>query len=155
MELTMKARLGDVVVTPDLVLAMDQAGPLNLEMRVTTNGDTCVENRGSGAPLLKITDAFGEATYELKAGQHVLFEHGSLHEVVDAETTPCGCPPDEPKTVALADALLSGGTTTGPVTPAQAAQAHPFPAAVSEGLANPALHLRLLPEGPMSRWPPP
>ena len=63
--------------------------PARLRVRVARNGDTCVENRGSQAPTLAVTDPFGEALYELRPGQHVLFEHGSLREVVDHETTPC------------------------------------------------------------------
>jgi len=27
----------------------------------------------------------------------VMFQHGSLHDVVDQEKEPCGCPPDAPK----------------------------------------------------------
>jgi hypothetical protein len=136
-EIRMKAKAGDVVMTPDLRFTLGKAGPLELEMRVMGNGDTCVDNRGHRAPTLKITDAFGEANYELKPGQHVTFEHGSLREVVDRETMPCGCPPDERKSGSLADAALASGSKGKPVTPEQAAAAHPFPAAVSEGLAPP------------------
>ena len=81
------------------------------------------EPRHGRAGAVPSRDPFGDATYELTAGQHVLFEHGSLHEVVDHETSPCGCP-DE-KGVPVADALIA---------PAAAAQ-HPFPVAISEGLA--------------------
>jgi len=139
MEVRMKARSGDVVMTPDLRFTLGTAGSLDLEIRVMGNGDTCVDNRGHKAPMLQITDAFGEANYELKAGQHVTFEHGSLREVVDRETMPCGCPPDERKSVSLAEAAIAGGAAKGkPVTPEQAAAAHPFPSAVSEGLAAPS-----------------
>ena len=38
-----------------------------------------------------------------------MFEHGSLKLVMDRETTPCGCPPDEkPEGMSLADAALRG-----------------------------------------------
>ena len=141
MEIQMKARSGDVLMTPDLRFTFGDVGsggaPLDLQIRVSTNGDTCVDNRGHGAPTLKIADAFGEASYELKPGQHVTFEHGSLREVVDKETVPCGCPPAE-KGMSLADGLLTGGASGGRVTPEQAAAAHPFPEAVSEGLAPPS-----------------
>jgi len=112
----------DAVMTPDLRLTAHSGGSLDLRLRVASNGDTCVENRGAGAPILTVSDPFGDAIYELTAGQHVLFEHGSVHEVVDRETSPCGCP-DE-KGMSVADALL-----------APAAAQHPFPVAVSEGLA--------------------
>jgi hypothetical protein len=137
MEIRMKGSASDVVMTPDLRFTLAAPGPLDLQMRVTFNGDTCVENRGSNAPPLNIADSFGEASYLLKPGQHVMFEHGSLKAVMDRETTPCGCPPlDEQKPMSLADALLRGGQNT-PVTPQQAAALHPFPTAQSDGLAAP------------------
>ena len=135
-EVQMPAISSDVVMTPDLRFATRVDGPLDLHLRVTTNGDTCVENRGSGAPTLNVSDQFGEATYELRAGQHVLFEHGSLKEVVDHESSPCGCPPVP--VVSVADA---GTTSTNPAAPGdvvaakQLVEQHPFPAAVSQGLA--------------------
>ncbi len=130
-EVQMAAMAHDVVTTPDLRFTMQGEGPLDLQLRVTRNGDTCVENRGAKAPALNVVDQFGEAAYELKAGQHVLFEHGSLKEVVDHESSACGCPPEPAMTVA--DALI------GPAAPGAAektaAEQHPFPAAVSAGLA--------------------
>jgi hypothetical protein len=138
-EVHMAASPNDVVMTPDLRFTMRGQGPLDLRIRVTRNGDTCVENRGLAAPTLNIASQFGEATYELRAQQHVLFEHGSLKEVVDSESTSCGCP--QVPVVSVADAGVTSstpaapGSTTGG-TPAE--QQHPFPAAVSAGLAPPA-----------------
>jgi hypothetical protein len=120
------------VTTPDLRFTMRGDGPLDLQIRVTRNGDTCVENRGARAPVLNIADQFGEGTYELQAGQHVLFEHGSLKEVVDHESSSCGCPPEP--TMNVADALM-GPAAPGAAPEKTAAESHPFPAAVSAGLA--------------------
>jgi hypothetical protein len=147
-EIHTKVRPGDVVLTPDLRFTLAEPATLDLQMRVTPAGDTCVDNRndhrGGSAPTLSIADAFGDATYQLKPGQHVTFEHGSLREVVDHETVPCGCPPDDLVEGSLADAMVSGGAK--PLTPAEkAAAAHPFPAAVSDGLVPPA---PLPPESP-------
>src|ERR1700722_20357181 len=94
-EIKMPATTSDVVMTPDLRFTARGDGSLDLELRVTRNGDTCVENRGPQAPTLNVADQFGEASYELRAGQHVLFEHGSLKEVVDHESSSCGCPPEQ------------------------------------------------------------
>jgi hypothetical protein len=133
-EVQMAATTRDVVMTPDLRFTMRGDGPLDLQLRVTRNGDTCVENRGTQAPVLNVADQFGEGTYQLTAGQHVLFEHGSLKEVVDHESSSCGCPPEQAPTMTVADALLSGGAgASGDAK--TAAEAHPFPAAVSAGLA--------------------
>ena len=135
-EINTRATPTDAVMTPDLRLAALTPGPLDLRLRVTSNGDTCVESRGSNAPTLIINETFGEGTYQLRPGQHVLFEHGSLKQVVDQETSPCGCP--EPTPVSVADTGTTSSTPAAPgtpVAPKQAEQQHPFPAAVSEGLA--------------------
>jgi hypothetical protein len=142
MEIRIRGTTGDLIMTPDLRFTLAEPGALDLQMRVTFNGDTCVDNRGHKAPALNITDAFGDTNYLLKPGQHVTFEGGSLRAVMDRETTPCGCPPDEQskRGLSIADAVLSGGQTTPgtAVTPQASAAAHPFPEAVSEGLAAPA-----------------
>ncbi|WP_213804627.1 nuclease [Granulicella sp. dw_53] len=135
-EVQMAATANDAVLTPDLRFVIQGAGPLDLRLRVSRSGDTCVENRGSNAPILHISDTFGDASYDLHSGQHVLFEHASLKEVVDHESSPCGCPPQP--VVSVADAGASSSTLALPGSAAaaqQAAQEHPFPAAVSQGLA--------------------
>jgi hypothetical protein len=138
-EVQMAATTRDVVMTPDLRFTLGADGPLDLHLRVTRDGDTCVENLGVKAPILHIADPFGEGAYELRAGQHVLFEHASLKEVVDHESSSCGCPPETPEpATTIADALLSPaavGAKTESTPPEAAAKQHPFPAAVSEGLA--------------------
>ncbi len=147
-EIATAATSRDVVMTPDLRFVTEGDGPLDLRLRVTRNGDTCVENRGVKAPVLHISDPFGGGSYDLLAGQHVLFEHASLKEVVDHESSSCGCPADAPvpaePTMTVADALLhpagAGASDSGPESGAGASaktaeEQHPFPAAVSEGLA--------------------
>jgi hypothetical protein len=134
----MAATTGDVVMTPDLRFSLKSGGPLDLRLRVTRNGDTCVENRGATAPVLTIADQFGDGTYEVRAGQHLLFEHGSLKEVVDNESSPCGCPAEPVVSVADAGVSTDAEHAAAPgsaVAANRAAAAHPFPAAVSEGLA--------------------
>lgn len=132
-EVHAKAVAGDLLMTPDLRIAFSEAGPLDLRMRVTRNGDTCVENRviGNGShPALQIGSLFGDGTYNVLPGQHVLFEHASLHEVVDSESSPCGCPDQSATPAAIS---LSSGNASG----TDAAAQHPFPAAISQGLAPP------------------
>ncbi len=131
-EIRMNGLANDAIMTPDLRMTVQANGPLDVRLRVARNGDTCVENRGGAAPALAVSDPFGTSMYELMAGQHVLFEHGDMHEVVDHETEPCGCPDEQGASVA--EALLApGGQKLGKApTPAEV---HPFPAAISEGLA--------------------
>ena len=134
LELHMPITRDDALITPDFrfisVDTRDKASPLNLAIRVTPNGDTCVDNRGRKAPTLALTDPFSQASYLLKPGQHVLFEHGSLKEVVDTESSSCGCPPVQ--SLSLADAAIRGSSRKK-----NKSQPDPtaFPTAASQGLA--------------------
>lgn len=135
-EIATRVSVSDVVMTPDLRFTMAAPGAVDLRLRVARNGDTCVENRGGAAPVLNVADQFGEASYEIKPGQHVLFEHGSLKEVVDHESEPCGCP--AAPVISVADAGVSGVSVAPPgsaVAAKTAEEEHPFPAAQSAGLA--------------------
>ena len=127
----------DVILTPDIRFTIEHAGHFDLRLRVTPNGDTCVENRGTSAPVLSLADPFSGAAYRLIPGQHVLFEHGNLHEVVDNERSPCGCPPAAVPAQQVASAPQSDPKSdpSQPTTPTTAAAEHPFPAAASQGLA--------------------
>jgi len=115
----------DVILTPDIRFSVESKGSYDLGLRVTRDGDTCVENAGKKAPVLMLNDAFSRASYRLMAGQHVLFERGNLREVVDNEQSPCGCPGSEKPEHVAANASAAE----------KAAAEHPFPAAASEGLA--------------------
>lgn len=115
---------GDVVLTPDVKLTPVTKGSYDLRIRVTPEGDTCVDNAGTAAPVLNATDTFSSASYRILPGQHLLFVGGDLHKVVDRERSPCGCPGALPP-------MVAGAGQTG----TKAAAAHPFPQAESEGLA--------------------
>lgn len=138
-ELHASVLVSDVMMTPDLKVSFSEDGPLDLRVRVANNGDTCIENRVAGLgqhPTLEIGSLFGNDNYRVLPGQHVMFEHGNLHEVVDNESSPCGCPDQAVKTIEAApDISLLPGTKI-PTPPSPAAQ-YPFPAAVSQGLAPP------------------
>ena len=131
-EIETNATSSDSIMTPDLRFTIRTPGPLDVRLRVARNGDTCVENRGAIAPTLAVSDAFGESMYEVSAGQHVLFEHGSVREVVDHETTPCGCPENG---VSMAEVLIASGTTKKVEPSNTATTQHPFPIAQSAELA--------------------
>ncbi len=125
LELHTPSEAQDVILTPDIRFTVEAKGSYDLRVRVTRDGDTCVENAGKKAPVLMLNDAFGQASYRVMAGQHVLFEHGNLRQVVDNERSPCGCPAGAGPEQMAADASAAE----------KAAAEHPFPAAASEGLA--------------------
>jgi len=127
LELRIKSHPGDVLVTPDLRIQTNTAASLDLQLRVARNGDTCIENRASSpdAATLEVHEQFGDGMYLLHPGQHVLFNYGNLHQVVDNESSPCGCP-------ALPASLQADAAHTS--TASKSVEKYPFPLAQSEGL---------------------
>jgi hypothetical protein len=108
-------KFSDVLMTPDFRILLSGPGAADLRVRVNTKGDTCVDNHGENAPYVTVSSLFEGGAYRVQPNQRVLFEHGSLHEVVDKEPEACGCP-------AAAAAPKDSSS---------------FPVAVSEGLAAP------------------
>jgi hypothetical protein len=141
------SKYSDVLLTPDLRILISGPGDADLSIRVSRQGDTCIDNRGPKAPYITVTSPLEGGLYRVQPGQHVSFQHGSLREVVDTEHEPCGCP-STPTSVAPAPTSLGTATPgTAPVATG-AVQAHPvggpsstpadtaFPLAVSEGLTQ-------------------
>ena len=119
----------DVVLTPDLRILLSGPGEVDLALRVSRSGDTCIDNRGEHAPYVTVSSLMEGGVYRVQPNQRVLFEHGSLASVIDREPEPCGCPTDAPAVVAAGETHPGGPSST----PADTA----FPLAVSEGLAQP------------------
>jgi len=90
-------RNSDILLTPDFRILIGAPGAAEVKVRLGQHGDTCVDNAGVNAPYVLVTSIFEGGDYRVQPGQRVMFEHGSLHEVVDQEKEPCGCPPAAPK----------------------------------------------------------
>jgi len=118
-------RNSDVLLTPDFRILIGGPGASEVKVRLGEGGDTCVDNPGTDAPYVVVSSVFEGGAYRVQPGQRVMFQHGNLHEVVDQEKEPCGCPP----------ATISGNE---------------FPLAQSEGLA-PTLHPAPVPVGPVGQ----
>jgi hypothetical protein len=129
-------KYSDVLLTPDLRILISGPGEADLAIRVSRQGDTCIDNRGPNAPYITVTSQLEGGLYRVQPGQHVSFLHGSLREVVDTEHEPCGCPAP----VSVADAGTSAPVGAAPGHPVGGPSSTPadttFPLAVSEGLTK-------------------
>lgn len=86
----------DTVLTPDFRILIGGPGAARVKIRLADHGDTCVDNPGvpgGNAPYVLVTSVFDGSLYRVQPGQRVMFQHGSVQEVVDQEREPCGCPP--------------------------------------------------------------
>jgi hypothetical protein len=86
------ARNSDILLTPDFRILIGGPGAADVKVRLGQHGDTCVDNPGQDAPYVLVTSVFDGGIYRVQPGQRVMFQHGSLQEVVDQEKEPCGCP---------------------------------------------------------------
>ena len=86
-------RNSDILLTPEFRILIGGPGAADVKVRLGQHGDTCVDNAGANAPYVLVTSIFEGGDYRVQPGQRVMFQHGSLHEVVDNEKEPCGCPP--------------------------------------------------------------
>ena len=86
-------RNSDILLTPEFRILIGGPGAAEVKVRLGQHGDTCVDNAGVKAPYVLVTSVFEGGDYHVQAGQRVMFQHGSVHEVVDDEKEPCGCPP--------------------------------------------------------------
>lgn len=118
-------KYSDVLLTPDLRILISGPGTADLKVRVNDKGNTCVDNHGADAPYVTVTSQFEGGVYRVQPNQRVMFEHGSLEQVVDNEAESCGCPAAAP--VEVASAASAAAAT-------KAEAANPFPLAQSEGL---------------------
>jgi hypothetical protein len=103
----------DIILTPRFRILIDGPGSSELKVRLGDNGDTCVDNAGANAPYVVVTSLFEDGLYRVQPGQRVMFQQGSLRQVVDSEKESCGCPPP----------------------PSPGVDGNAFPLAQSEGLA--------------------
>jgi hypothetical protein len=94
-------RNADVLLTPDFRILISGAGSdagsaaaADVKVRLGEHGDTCVDNAGANAPYVLVSSVFDGGAYRVQPGQRVMFQHGSIREVVDQEKEPCGCPPE-------------------------------------------------------------
>ena len=117
-------RNADILLTPDFRILIGGPGAADVKVRLGDHGDTCVDNPGLNAPYVLVTSVFDGSDYRVQPGQRVMFQHGSLHEVVDQEKEPCGCPvPPHPGSN---DFPLAQSAGLAPLpTPAPAPTEHP------------------------------
>jgi cell division septation protein DedD len=137
----------DTVLTPDFRILIGGPGAANVKIRLGDGGDTCVDNPRTttgDAPYVLVTSVFDGSLYRVQSGQRAMFQHGSIHEVVDQEKESCGCPPTPAETtgnefpLAQSEGLApTPAPTPAPVQPA-AKPATPAPPLVYNAGETPA-----------------
>lgn len=111
----------DTLLTPDLRLMLPGPGTVHIAVRVTPQGDTCVQSLPWNVSAITISETMGDATYQVKPDEAVLFKGGHLTEASRVKQN-CGCPTSVPTQVAKASP-----PPPPPTPPVATAPARPAP----------------------------
>ncbi len=117
----------DTLLTPDLRLLLPGPGTVHVAVHVTPQGDTCVQSLPWNASAIVVSETMGDATYQVKQDEAVLFKGGHLNEAVRSKQN-CGCPVSPPVQVAKAAPPPPPPPESKPAQPAAAPPAKPLPA---------------------------
>lgn len=111
----------DTLLTPDLRLLLPGPGTVHFAVRITPQGDTCVQSLPWNVAAITISETMGDATYQVKPDEAVLFKGGHLSAASPFRGN-CGCPKSQPVPMQVAKAALP------PTPPAQPTPAQPLSA---------------------------
>jgi len=109
----------DTLLTPDLQLLMPGPGTVHLAVRVSPDGDTCVQSLPWNGAAIVVSETMGDATYQVKPDEAVLFKGGHLKQASPTKQN-CGCPRVVPTQVAKAVPPPAPAPTTAASTSAGA-----------------------------------
>jgi septal ring-binding cell division protein DamX len=91
----------DTLLTRELRLLIPGPGKLHQAVRVSPNGDTCVQSLPSNATWIVVSETKGDATYQLRPDEAVVFQGGHISGALPTRQN-CGCPAPPPTSVAIA-----------------------------------------------------
>ena len=93
----------DTLLTPDLRLLMPGPGTVHVAVRVSAQGDTCVQSLPGNVAAIVVSETMGDATYQVKPDEAVLFKTGHLGQASSSRQN-CGCPASPPVPTQVAKA---------------------------------------------------
>ncbi|HEY5175800.1 MAG TPA: hypothetical protein VII95_09590 [Terriglobales bacterium] len=85
----------DTLLTPDLRLLLPGPGTVHIAVKVSPQGDTCVQSLPWNVAAIVVSETMGDATYQVKPDEAVLFKGGHLSEAAATKQN-CGCPLSQP-----------------------------------------------------------
>ena len=82
----------DVILTPDFRILLPGPGEFDMAVSADRQGNTCVRTLPGNTAAAVVSEIMGNDTYQVNAGDQVLFHGGRLQNASSAATLECGCP---------------------------------------------------------------
>ena len=82
----------DVILTPDFRILLPGPGQFDMAVSADRQGNTCVRTLPGNTSAAVVSEIMGNDTYQVNAGDQVLFHGGRLQNASSAATLDCGCP---------------------------------------------------------------
>lgn len=136
----------DTLLTPDLRLLLPGPGTVHVAVRVSPQGDTCVQSLPWNVSAIVVSESMGDATYQVKPDQAVLFKGGHLGQASLSKQN-CGCPMSQPVPTQVAKAAPPSAPAAVPATAAPVATS-PSPAPAQSAAPPPSPEQHLAVEAP-------
>ena len=129
----------DVILTPDFRILLPGPGEFDMAVSADNQGNTCVRTLAGNTAAAVVSEIMGNDTYQVNAGDQVLFHGGRLQSVSTVANLSCGCPlrtvpvmraEGQPATppAAPSAAVLTPPTSAGPPARINTAANDPAPA---------------------------
>ncbi len=114
----------DTLLTPDLRLLLPGPGTIHIAVKVSPQGDTCVQSLPLNVASIVVSETMGDATYQVKPNETVLFKGGHLSDAAATKQN-CGCPVSQP----IPPTQMAKAAAPPPPPPAESksAQSAPMP----------------------------
>jgi hypothetical protein len=122
----------DTLLTPDLRLLLPGPGTVHIAVKVSPQGDTCVQSLPWNVAAIVVSETMGDATYQVKPDEAVLFKGGHLSEAA-ATKQHCGCPLSQP--------IPPTQVARAAPPPPPAAESKPIPLALKPPPADQDVHI--------------
>jgi hypothetical protein len=141
----------DTLQTSDFRLLLAGPGTFHLAVSADRLGNTCVKPMAQNTSSVIVQELFGDATYQVKADESVVFRKGKVSDISRDVPPDCGCPalPE----VKRAEAMPPTPTPAAPVPPRAEADARKPNLAASLEVAKPIETCKVVPPGSDAKTP--